>query len=1027
MQDSTLHLEHGPSSQFPEGHSLLGFLAVAAMMIMAAATVVHAAAPASPQGVITAKGFLNIGGTAVTDLTGNAKFPNSPDGVYYHPYFEWNADASGDINTPANNAYGDNYGAQMIGYFYPPVTGDYIFYLAADDGANLYLSTDDTGANKKLIAQESGWSSARSWETIGGGSTVVAKNSQTFTGTQWATKDPAGGAKITLTANKAYFIEALVKEGGGGDNLAVAVAAPNGSIDQTLPIPGKYLSSFDKKTGPLTIVTPPSNQTASEGKSATFSVVVDGTPPYSYQWRKNGADIPGAISSSYSISLTASADNGAKFSVAVKGAQGNGTSADAVLSVTSDVTPPAIEKVRTTDTFNVARITFTEAVNNAAVTASNYTLSGGLTVSDATFAIVVDDVNNPENPKNPTNPANRLTVVLKTSTQTDGAAYDLTVNANVKDMRGNSVSPNTAKMFANTFKSGLVTHKRWLDQGRNFQTLLADPAAYESPTVTSVLTLVQENDTGFPSSVHMTTISGFFIPATTGDYVFFTSVDNYGWLYLSTDDKPAKQVMVAAEIGWNNAAVWTGPGAATTAGDAANQISSVYRRGVADAANPSGPWVGPFENRSDQFLTSDRSINQNLDNNNKPFVDATAWPTLDASGNAKITLTAGKRYSFTMYRSEPEGGQSGVTFKLASEADPVNGVASRMTGNLIGTLIDPSSLPPVITNQPVSVDFTLGGTVNLSVGVDSAASPSYQWYRGITAVAGATNRTLTISNATSAAVGSYYIAVSTLNGLVNSANAFVYTPATAPQQRVFQQNSAGLLVIEAENFTGSTRAPDGHAWVVNSDRGGFSGTGYVQPLADTGVNLGSTLGFITNGARLDFTVNFTKTGTHYYWFRGGEPRAAGDGDSVHAGIDGTAPPNLVQLTGAPTFTTTGWNWVGANATARASIDVPVAGPHTINAWMREDGFYFDKLIITTDPDYVPTDVGPAESAFTGGAVTPTIRVARSATGGPVITFTGTLQRATSLGTPTSWTDVSGAVSPYAAPSTAPQEYYRARP
>jgi hypothetical protein len=43
-----------------------------------------------------------------------------------------------------------------------------------------------------------------------------------------------------------------------------------------------------------------------------------------------------------------------------------------------------------------------------------------------------------------------------------------------------------------------------------------------------------------------------------------------------------------------------------------------------------------------------------------------------------------------------------------------------------------------------------------------------------------------------------------------------------------------------------------------------------------------------------------------------------------------------------------------------------------------------------------------------------------------LTFTGTLQRATSISTTTSWTDVNGAVSPYTAPSTATQEYYRAR-
>ena len=46
----------------------------------------------SPQGVITVREFLHIGaGTAITDLTGNPKFPDQPDVVDYPAYFEWPA------------------------------------------------------------------------------------------------------------------------------------------------------------------------------------------------------------------------------------------------------------------------------------------------------------------------------------------------------------------------------------------------------------------------------------------------------------------------------------------------------------------------------------------------------------------------------------------------------------------------------------------------------------------------------------------------------------------------------------------------------------------------------------------------------------------------------------------------------------------------------------------------------------------------------------------------------------------------
>src|SRR5687767_424897 len=215
----------------------------------------QAAAPTTPQQLITGKAFLNITGTAVANLTNNAKFPNSPDQVMFYPYFEFNA--GGDISVPAPN-FADNYGGQMVGYFYPPTTGDYIFYIAADDNAVLYLSPTANAADKKVIARETVWSNAREFSgSSGGGSDITAKDSSTYTATEWATKDPVtGGAKITLTAGQAYYIEALNKEGTGGDRLAVAVQDPTFTIDPTLPIPGQYLSS-DRATGPTTIATQP--------------------------------------------------------------------------------------------------------------------------------------------------------------------------------------------------------------------------------------------------------------------------------------------------------------------------------------------------------------------------------------------------------------------------------------------------------------------------------------------------------------------------------------------------------------------------------------------------------------------------------------------------------------------------------------------------------------------------------------------------------------------------------------------------
>jgi len=47
--------------------------------------------------------------------------------------------------------------------------------------------------------------------------------------------------------------------------------------------------------------------------------------------------------------------------------------------------------------------------------------------------------------------------------------------------------------------------------------------------------------------------------------------------------------------------------------------------------------------------------------------------------------------------------------------------------------------------------------------------------------------------------------------------------------------------------------------------------------------------------------------------------------------------------------------------AVATFNVSQTGIQTLNAWMREDGLTIDKIVLTTDPNFVPTGFGPAES------------------------------------------------------------------
>jgi hypothetical protein len=81
------------------------------------------------------------------------------------------------------------------------------------------------------------------------------------------------------------------------------------------------------------INTQPASQTVNAGQTATFSVVAAGTPPLSYQWQKNGADITGATSASYTTPATTAADSGEMFRVVVSNSAGKVTSNSAALTV----------------------------------------------------------------------------------------------------------------------------------------------------------------------------------------------------------------------------------------------------------------------------------------------------------------------------------------------------------------------------------------------------------------------------------------------------------------------------------------------------------------------------------------------------------------------------------------------------------------------------------------------------------------------------------------------------------------------
>ena len=82
----------------------------------------------------------------------------------------------------------------------------------------------------------------------------------------------------------------------------------------------------------------PSSRTVAPGTSVTFSVRASGPVPLSYQWQRNGVNIPGATAQDYSL-VAAAGDNGARFRAIVSNSFGNVLSNEATLTVTTNQAP----------------------------------------------------------------------------------------------------------------------------------------------------------------------------------------------------------------------------------------------------------------------------------------------------------------------------------------------------------------------------------------------------------------------------------------------------------------------------------------------------------------------------------------------------------------------------------------------------------------------------------------------------------------------------------------------------------------
>jgi len=170
--------------------------------------------------------------------------------------------------------------------------------------------------------------------------TAYAQTTQTATGTS---------SPITVKNLKpgvTYLCSVVANNSYGSGLVSTPVQIKARGVDLSAIL---SLLLDDETTAPSapSISTQPAAISVVSGGNASFSVSVNGTGPFSYQWLKNGNPIPGATNSAFTTPVTIG-DSGAPYSVIISNSLGNVTSNAATLTVTpSGLTDLVISEVST--------------------------------------------------------------------------------------------------------------------------------------------------------------------------------------------------------------------------------------------------------------------------------------------------------------------------------------------------------------------------------------------------------------------------------------------------------------------------------------------------------------------------------------------------------------------------------------------------------------------------------------------------------------------------------------------------------
>lgn len=536
----------------------------------------------------------------------------------------------------------------------------------------------------------------------------------------------------------------------------------------------------------------PQTQSTAVGGSATFTVSANGKTPLAYQWRKNGVNIPGATSASFTLNNVQNSDAGC-YDAVVSNDVGSFTSFPAGLGVYASV--GGIDS-----TFNPGTGPNSTVFAIRKLQDGNIAIGGGFsTVAGQTrggFA-VLDNV---------------------------GALVSLTSNPPQGGGGARGIAQQTdGKMIVGWSTGGL---KRYHTDGTLDGTFPADSNQIESFAVNGTSLYV-----GGYNGSSVRSLRKFSLVDGSADTAFNANLPTSinGWNLYAICVQSDGKIIVGNSFGimkrlnpdGTEDGSFTPPTFSYSGGGALKEIYAITQTadGKIWVGGKFDGVIGSVDNQRwlvrlnasgtldsavpDLFLNS--TVRALVPVGNDVLVGGSFNPTINSKTYEGMLRVSGTTGTIDTSFANAFGDRSIYCMELQAGGTLLVGGDFNTPRSRVARVISQYTGGEAIACPPAPVSVLMGQPFTLAVGWYGGSAATYQWYKNNSPIDGATGQSYVVNVASPADAGSYHVTVTTTGGTMTT-NPAVVTVNNAPQSFDQWKESLGFI---AGSFGNPGADPDG--------------------------------------------------------------------------------------------------------------------------------------------------------------------------------------------------------------------------